>query len=80
MLNRDVLIVRFKQPFIVWVNEADPHPDGHLVTLEDANEDSPVYLIHERESLIKGAQQESPNSRGASQVVGRGLRVYHSLW
>ena len=47
MLNRDVLIVRYKQPFVDWVNEADPHPDGHPMTLKDANEDSPVYLIHE---------------------------------
>jgi len=47
MLNRDLLIVRYKQPFIDWVNEADPHPGGHLITLEDANDDSPAYLIHE---------------------------------
>ena len=50
MLNRDLLIVRFKQPFLVWVNEADPLPDGRLVTLEDINEDSPAYLIHEHAS------------------------------
>ena len=47
MLNRDLLIVRYKQPFVDWVNEADPHPDGHTITLEEANEDTPAYLIHE---------------------------------
>lgn len=47
MLNRDLLIVRYKQPFVNWVNEADPNPDGHRITLEDANDDSPAYLIHE---------------------------------
>ena len=38
MLNRDLLIIRYKQPFVDWVNEADPHPDGHRMTLEDVNE------------------------------------------
>jgi hypothetical protein len=47
MLNRDLLIVRYKQPFVDWINEADPRPDGHRITLEVANEDSPAYLIHE---------------------------------
>lgn len=47
MLNRDLLIVRYKQAFLDWVNEADPGPDGRRITLEDANEDSPAYLIHE---------------------------------
>ena len=47
MLNRDLIVIKYKQPFVDWVNEADPHPGGHLITLEDANEDSPAYLIHE---------------------------------
>ena len=34
MLNRDLLIVRYKQPFVDWINEADPQPDGHRITLE----------------------------------------------
>ena len=47
MLNRDLLIVRYKQTFVDWVNEADPHHDGRLMALEEANDDSPAYLIHE---------------------------------
>jgi hypothetical protein len=47
MLNRDLLIVRYKQSFVDWVNEAEPRPDGHRMSLIDANEDSPAYLIHE---------------------------------
>jgi len=27
MLNRDLLIVRLKRPFVDWINEADPYPD-----------------------------------------------------
>jgi hypothetical protein len=47
MLNREMLIVRLKQPFVDWINEADPNPDRVHITLEDANEDSAVFLIHE---------------------------------
>ena len=47
MLNRDLLIIRYKQSFVEWVNEADPYPGGRLMTLEDVNEDYPAYLIHE---------------------------------
>ena len=47
MLNRDLLIVRVKQPFVDWVNEADPYPNGSTFTLDEANEDLPVFLIHD---------------------------------
>ena len=47
MLNRGLLVIRNKQPLIDWVNEADPYPKGRGIRLEDANEDSPDYLIHE---------------------------------
>ena len=47
MLNRGLLVFRYKQPFIDWVNEAAPYPKEHVIKLEDANEDSPAYLIHE---------------------------------
>jgi hypothetical protein len=47
MLNRDLIIIKYKQPFVDWVNEADPRPGEHRITLDDANEDSPAYLIHE---------------------------------
>ena len=47
MLNRGLLVIRYKQPFIDWLNEADPYPKGSTITQEDANEDSPAYLIHE---------------------------------
>ena len=47
MLNRELLIVRLKQPFVDWINHADPNPDSAHVTLEDANKDTPVFLVHE---------------------------------
>jgi hypothetical protein len=47
MLNRDLIVVRLKQPFVDWVNEADPYPDGSRMTLEEVNEDLPAFLIHD---------------------------------
>ena len=47
MLNRDLLIDRLKQPFVDWINEVDPSAGGAPITLESANEDSYVFLIHE---------------------------------
>jgi len=47
MLNRDLIIVRLKQPFVDWVNEADPYPDCSRMTLEEVNEDLPAFLIHD---------------------------------
>mgnify|MGYP003415441421 CR=1 FL=1 len=44
MLNRAVLIVRFKQPFVEWVNAADPAP-AHTITLADLNDDSSAFLL-----------------------------------
>jgi hypothetical protein len=44
MLNRSAVVVRFRQPFIDWLNQSDPEFDGGMTLLE-ANEDSPVYLV-----------------------------------
>jgi len=44
MLNRSVLIVRFRQPFADWVNAADPTP-SHEISLADVNDDSTAYLL-----------------------------------
>ncbi|MFP5350800.1 MAG: hypothetical protein ACLGHO_13305 [Gammaproteobacteria bacterium] len=44
MLNRPVLILRYKQPFVDWINAADPTPTQEL-TLVDVNDDNTAYLI-----------------------------------
>jgi len=47
MLNRHLTVVRLKQPFVDWVNEADPYPGGSRLTLKEVNEDLPTFLIHD---------------------------------
>ena len=44
MINRAVLIVRYTQFFVDWVNAADPTPTD-TITLADANDDSSAYLL-----------------------------------
>lgn len=47
MINRSALILRYKEPAVRWVNEADPHPDSPKITIEDVNDERTVYLIDE---------------------------------
>lgn len=46
MLNRAALLLRYRQPFIDWINGADPNPTSHVVTVEELNEEErTVYLL-----------------------------------
>ena len=45
VLNRAALILRYKQPFVDWINAADPSPASHPVTLAEVNLERTVYLI-----------------------------------
>lgn len=52
MLNRAALILRYKQPFVDWINGADPSPASHPLTLAEVNQEHTVYLVeveHEEE-------------------------------
>jgi hypothetical protein len=44
VLNRAVLIVRYKQPFVDWINAVEPNPQQRL-KLADANDNNSAYLI-----------------------------------
>lgn len=45
MLNRAALILRYKQPFVDWINAADPNPTSHSLTLDEVNQEHTVYLV-----------------------------------
>ena len=45
MLNRSALIVTYREPFVRWINEVDPVDKNSEITMEQANEESTVYLI-----------------------------------
>src|SRR6266498_2513444 len=39
------LILRYKQPFVDWINAADPSPTSHTLTLAEVNQEHTVYLV-----------------------------------
>ena len=45
MINRAAVIIRFKQPFVDWVNGVGETPGEDAVKLEEANDDTSVFLI-----------------------------------
>jgi hypothetical protein len=45
MINRAALILQYKQPFVDWINAADPSPTAHALTLAQVNEEHTVYLV-----------------------------------
>ncbi len=45
MLNRAALILRYKQPFVDWINAVDPSPTSHFLSLADVDSERTVYLI-----------------------------------
>jgi hypothetical protein len=45
VVNRGALIPRYKEPAVRWINEADPSPSDSPITLQQVNEERPVYLI-----------------------------------
>jgi hypothetical protein len=47
VVNRGALLLRYLEPAVRWINDADPHPSGSDVTLADVNEERTVYLIHD---------------------------------
>ena len=45
MINRSALILRYKQPFVDWINAVDPAPSTPAITLEDTNGERTIYLV-----------------------------------
>jgi hypothetical protein len=49
MLNRAALILRYRQPFVDWINAVDPSPTSHTLTLAEVNHEHTVYLVEVEE-------------------------------
>ena len=48
MLNRTAIILRHQEPFVRWINEADPCPGDSDITVDP--DEQTVYLIHQIEN------------------------------
>lgn len=49
MLNRAAVILRYKEPAVRWINEADPAESAPGIDLESANQERTVYLISDKD-------------------------------
>ena len=49
-INRAAVILRYKEPAVAWINEADPHSDPSEITIDSVNDDRTVYLIRDRDA------------------------------
>lgn len=47
MLNRTAIILRYREPFVRWINEADPYILDPAITI--GSDEQNVYLIHQIE-------------------------------
>ena len=50
MINRGAVLLRYKVPFIKWINDADPAGRKTEITMSAANEDRTVYLITDEDA------------------------------
>ena len=49
MINRAAILLRYKEPAVRWINEADPVIDDPGITMEDVNLDNTLYLIRDED-------------------------------
>ncbi len=50
MINRAAIILKYKDPAIIWINDADPYNDNPGITKESVNEERTVYLISDEDA------------------------------
>jgi hypothetical protein len=50
VLNRAALLLKYKEPAVRWINEAEPDPEGIKITIEDVNRERTVYLISDADA------------------------------
>ncbi|WP_340106826.1 hypothetical protein [Rhodohalobacter sp. 8-1] len=57
MVNRTALLLRYKEPAIQWINEADPVEDAMVLSEKEVNAERTVYLISDDDGENKETQQ-----------------------
>lgn len=45
MINRGAILLKYREPAIRWINEADPYEEDPGITREDLQQDRTVYLV-----------------------------------
>ena len=55
-LNRGMVLLRYRQPFLDWLHAADPNPRDF--TLDEINEDGEVFLIPNDTSPVEPVEMD----------------------
>jgi len=50
MVNRAAVLLRYREPAVAWINEADPCDDNPGITLPDTNAERTIYLISDEDA------------------------------
>ena len=50
MINRAAVILKYKEPAVKWINDADPYNENPGISLGSVNEDNTVYLISDQDA------------------------------
>ena len=50
MVNRAAVLLRYLDPAVAWVNDADPYNGDPGITLANTNEERTVYLISDEDA------------------------------
>ena len=58
MINRAAIILRYREPAVSWINEADPYDDDPGITQEVVNQERTVYLIRTEDAETSAAVDE----------------------
>ncbi len=45
MINRGAILLKYKEPAVQWINEADPTDKDPGISMESVNEERNVYLV-----------------------------------
>jgi hypothetical protein len=78
MLNRTAIIVRYREPFVRWINEADPIPDSSDIAVEQ--DEQTVYLIHEIEDRSELEEWLAANYEALFETELYGWYTDEALW
>lgn len=74
MINRAALILKYKEPAVRWINEADPDPAGNSICLADVNRERTVYLVSDEdadsEADVRQWVQENVGALWESELEG----------
>jgi hypothetical protein len=74
VVNRGALILRYKEPAVRWINEADPSPSDSPITLQQVNDYRGLLLRNGERGLPRARRTGTghtvaPSGAGAALVV-----------